>query len=375
MGKRSTASPPGGRTARTPAARASAAGTSAHAAEWAHEFAPDFFRTTRTGLTVSALTIGTYLGESDDETDARYVESIRAALTSGINVVDTAINYRCQRSERSVGAALRMLTESGTVRREQVVLCTKAGYIPLDGSAPESREEFQRYLQREYFDTGILDPGEVVGGAHSIAPKFLEDQLRRSLANLGVEGLDYFYLHNPEQQLTAVQPDELYERIRRAFTTLESCVDAGVIGAYGCATWHGLRLPAESTGHLSLYRLEDIAREVAGEHHHFRIAQLPVNMGMSEAVRVSTQRDRRGRLAHVVDAAQELGIDLVASAPLMQGALTKNLPESVRELFGGESDAQRALGFPRSVASITTIAVGTRDVAHLRENLRSFGPG
>src|SRR5439155_23840451 len=56
---------------------------------------------------VSSLGNGTYLGRDDDWTDAAYTVAVRRALQLGINVVDTAINYRNQRSERAVGRALR----------------------------------------------------------------------------------------------------------------------------------------------------------------------------------------------------------------------------------------------------------------------------
>jgi aryl-alcohol dehydrogenase-like predicted oxidoreductase len=372
MGKRSTASGKPGRTAKTPAVRASAAGTARRCARWAPEFADDFYRRTRDGLTVSSLALGTYLGDSDAGTDAAYETAARRALESGVNLIDTAINYRSQRSERAIGKALAAAFAEGTATREEIVVCTKAGYIPLDGNPPASREEYQRYLEREYLDPGVLSPAEIVGGAHSLAPGFLENQLGRSLANLGVDAVDYFYLHNPEQQLGAIEPDELYARIREAFKTLEGCVAAGKIGAYGCATWHGLRLPAESQGHLSLYRLESVAREVAGERHHFRIVQLPVNLSMSEAVRVSTQRDPRGRLHSVLEAAEQLGIDVVASAPLLQGRLTSDLPDSVRQMFPGSTDSQRALAFARSIHGVLSVAVGTRQAGHLEENLSAF---
>src|SRR6185436_18362297 len=205
--------------------------------------------------------------------------------------------------------------------------------VPLDLTAPASRDAYEQYLRREYFDTGILRPADLVGGGHALTPAFLLDQLHRSMRNLGVQGIDVFYVHNPEQQLTAVTPDELRNRLRQAFEALEGCVARGEIGAYGCATWNALRLPAGSHGHMSLYDLAAIARDVAGDEHHLRAVQLPINLSMSEAVRVSTQRDPRGRLVHVVDAAGELGIDLVVSAPLLQGQLTHDLPSQVRELF------------------------------------------
>ena len=243
--------------------------------------------------------------------------------------------------------------------------------MPLDGTAPSSREEYEAYLRREYFDTAILSPADLVGGGHAITPNFLLDQLRRSMRNLGVQGIDYFYIHNPEQQLAAMSPQELRVRLRAAFETLESCVSRGAIRAYGCATWSGLRLPAGSQGHLSLYDLAALAKEVAGDNHHFQIVQLPVNLSMSEAVRVSTQRDARGRLVHVTDAAAELGIDLVVSAPLLQGQLTHDLPQQVRELFAGSTDAQRAIAFVRTLPAVVTTAVGMKTTAHVDENLAS----
>lgn len=351
---------------------ATSEGTTRYVARWRERFAPDFYRATRTGVTVSSITLGTYLGDSDDETDRAYADAIRTAFASGINVIDTAINYRCQRSERVVGRALSDLIAQDGLRRDEVVLCTKAGYIPLDGAPPASRQEYERYLRQEYFDSGILRAEDVVAGGHAIAPAFLEDQVRRSLRNLRVDALDLFYVHNPEQQLAAIDPAELRARLRLAFEALERLWDDGIIGAYGCATWNGLRLPAGSHGHLSLYELVDIAREVAGDRHHFRAVQLPVNLSMSEAVRVSTQRDPRGRLVHVLDAAVELGVDIVASAPLLQGHLTRDLPNSVRDLFPGHSDAQRALRFPQGLPAITTVATGMRRPEHVRENLAGF---
>lgn len=318
---------------------------------------------------MSSVAIGTYLGESDDEVDARYAESVRSALSNGINFVDTAINYRCQRSERVIGRVLQELLGAGALRRDEVVLCTKAGYVPLDGGPPASREAYELYLKTEYFDAGILRPTDMVAGGHALTPAFLLDQMHRSMRNLGVQGIDIFYVHNPEQQLTAVSPMELHARLRSAFEMLEGCVSRGEIGVYGCATWSGLRLPAGSHGHLSLYDLAAIAKEIAGDQHHFRAVQLPINLTMSEAVRVSTQRDFRGRLVHVVDAAGELGIDLVVSAPLLQGQLTHDLPAQIRELFGGSSDAERALAFVRTLPNVLTAAVGMKTADHVLENL------
>ena len=348
---------------------ATQAATEQFAARLRKDFQPDFYRTTRTGLVVSSVALGTYLGESDDVTDALYVEAIKTAFANGLNVIDSAINYRCQRSERSVGKALRDSIAEGAIARDAVVLCSKAGYVPLDGDPPASRDAYQSYLKREYFDTGVIKPEDLVSGGHAMTPGFLRDQLQRSLRNLGVGKLDCFYLHNPEHQLSVVSREMFTTRLRAAFEEMESMASDGLIGAYGCATWNGLRLPAGSAGHLSLFELAATAKDVAGDRHHFSVVQLPINLSMSEAMRVSTQRDPRGRLVHVTDAARDLGVDLVASAPLLQGQLANDLPAQVRDLFPGTTDAQKAIAFVRAVPGVVTVAVGMKSISHVEENL------
>src|ERR671910_584008 len=63
-------------------------------------------------LWLSSVGVGTYLGEADDETDRAYAESVARAVELGANVIDSAANYRFQRGERSIGAALRQLIGS-----------------------------------------------------------------------------------------------------------------------------------------------------------------------------------------------------------------------------------------------------------------------
>src|SRR5436190_9731923 len=84
-----------------------------------------YFRPCR-DLSVSSIGIGTYLGNADEETDRRYTEAVVRAVELGANVIDTAANYRFQRSERSIGAALDKLCVKGFGRSEFVV-CTKGG--------------------------------------------------------------------------------------------------------------------------------------------------------------------------------------------------------------------------------------------------------
>ena len=339
-------------------------GTRRYAQRFTGRIAAGHFRDRR-GVLFSSLGAGTYLGNPDVATDRAYTEAIVAAVTSGVNVIDAAINYRFQRSERSIGQALVALENAG-IERCELVLCTKAGYLTPDGDMPADPRE---YFEREYVAPGILRAEEIAAGCHCLAPRFLEDQLERSLGNLGVEAVDVFYLHNPETQLPSVSRDDFRARIRGAFVFLETAVASGKIGAYGVATWNAFRQPADAPDFIALEELVEIARDVADARNHFRFAQLPFNIAMAEAL-LQPNQPLEGRRVPLVTAAHHLGITVVGSAALLQGRLARNLPPFVKDVVGLESDLLRALQFARSAPGITTALVGMSRVAHVRENLK-----
>jgi len=342
-------------------------GTKKYAARFAGRAAEGHFREQQ-GLWLSSLGIGTYLGEPDARTDQGYADAIVDAVESGVNVIDSAINYRFQRSERSAGAALVELARRGYAR-EELVICTKGGFLTPDADMPADASE---YFNREYVETGILREGDVAAGCHSMAPKFIADQLERSRRNLGVETIDVYYLHNPETQLGEVPREMFNTRLRDAFAFLESAVAAAKIHFYGMATWNAFRQGENEQDFLSLAAMESLARDVAGGSHHFRFVQLPCNLGMTEALTRANQPLDERRVP-MVEAANKLGITLVASAAMLQGKLSRGLPPFVATALGLQNDAERALQFVRSTPGITTALVGMSRVEHVRANLSLVG--
>lgn len=316
-------------------------------------------------LTFSSLGIGTYLGQANDSTDSGYTAAIVTAVEAGFNVVDTAINYRLQRSERSVGAALKVLGHKG-FSRDEIVVCTKGGYLTPDGSMPADPN---RYFFEEYIHKGIFSAKDIAAGSHCITPRFLENQLVRSLKNLGVHCIDVYYLHNPETQLAEVPMSEFLRRVHDAFTFLESAVERGRIQYYGMATWNGFRQEKAARDAMQLPKIVAIAREIAGDKHHFRFVQLPFNLAMTEALTLGNQTLATQEKT-VKEAADELGVTLVASASLLQGQVAQNLPQFVADALGLESDVERALQFARSAPGITTALVGMSRTAHVEANAR-----
>jgi aryl-alcohol dehydrogenase-like predicted oxidoreductase len=318
------------------------------------------------GLSVSSIGIGTYLGEPDDETDREYEASVAQALRGGINLIDTAVNYRFQRSERSIGAALAAMIGHGDLKRDEVVVATKGGYITFDGTAPPNARQ---WFEEHFIRTKIIGPGDLVEGAHCMTPRWIETMLEMSRTNLGLETIDIYYLHNPETQLNAVSRAQFLDRIALAFETLERAAGEGKIGVYGAATWNGLRAEPTERAWLSLEELLTVARNVGGENHRFRAIQFPYNLAMPEAVTRANQIVNKRRIT-ALGAAEAHGLAVCASASLLQGRLSTGLPSILDDAFPGfGSDAQRAIQFVRSTPGVNVALVGMKSVEHVREAL------
>ena len=345
---------------------ATAEGTAAYRERFVPVLGEEHFRAWQ-GLWVGSIGLGTYLGEADFQTDTLYAGALAAALQSGCNVIDTAINYRHQRSERVIGRVLAQGVGDGWFAREEVVVCTKGGYVSFDGSVPPDP---RAYIKETYLDTGLAEADEIVDW-NCIAPHYIEDQLARSGANLGLNCIDAYYLHNPETQLQRWDRHEFHRRMRAAFALLEAKVAAGHIRMYGTATWNGYRRPAGAREHLSLADLVRLAEEVGGKNHHFRVVQLPYSVVMPEAAAMRNQ-PLGNETVSLLEAAAALGVTVVTSAPLLQGRLLRGGPPALPGGAPGglDTDAQSAIQFARCTPGVTTVLVGMRQESHLAENLR-----
>ena len=319
-----------------PAKCATPEGTARYRERFADLLAPNHFREQH-GLVLSSIGIGTYLGNADEATDLGYTRSVVRAVQLAVNVIDTASNYRFQRSERSIGEALKILANEHGIAREELVICTKGGYLPFDGAPPRS---VAQYVNETFVKPGIASFQDIVGGSHCMTPSYLQNQLDQSLRNMGIECVDVYYIHNPESQLQYVSEQEFYARLKLAFERLEESRREGKLAHYGVATWNGFRMPPNSGQHHSLTRMVELAREAGGEQHGFHFIQLPFNVRMPEAT-------------SVIDEAQRLGVTVVTSASLLQGRIPP----------------QKAIEFVRSTPGVTTSLIGMSRVEHVEENL------
>ena len=347
---------------------ATSAGTWRYRDRFGDAFARTYFRRFGPGV-ASSVGFGTYLGDPTDECDRGYRTSIAEALSNGINLVDTAINYRCQRSERVVGEAL----DRADVDREAVVVATKGGFLPFEGTPPEDPGAF---LRSEFVDTGLVGPDDLAAGSHAMTPAFLDAMLDRSLSNLEVDSVDCYYVHNPETQLRARRRAAVYDQLQAGFELLERRRAAGDIGGYGVATWDAFRVPRGHDAYLSLPevidRAEAAAESVGADEHGLIAVQLPFNVTMADAVTVDAHRHpTEDRDVSALEYAQAVDLDVVASATLAQGSLAASIPPAVDAELNGETPAQRAINFARSAPGVTVALVGTSSPAHVAENVAS----
>jgi len=323
------------------------------------------------GIITSSIGIGTHLGESDEQTDNLVTEAIIESVRAGINLIDSAIVYRDSQGEHCVKKAINYLINSQEVSRDELIICTKGGFLPHE--TPEYFNWFcQHYvdpnnskIRKE--DIVINDDQEY----HCIHPDYLKEQINQSLENLGIETIDIYYIHNPETQLSQIDTETFEQRLRLAFEVMEDAVTCGKINYYGLATWDGFRVPKSSQEHLDLARIKSIAREVSGnEEDNFRYVQFPLNMGMPEAFLASTQNIENQQFS-LLEASKSLGLFSIASASLYQAEVIGRIPENIISAFDEKftTDCQRALQYARSTPELLTALVGMKNPKHVQENL------
>jgi len=248
----------------------------------------------------------------NDLVDDHY-NSLRKALLSGINVIDTSANYSDGGSEKLVGKVIRDLIREQKINREDITLVTKGGYIQGQNLT----------VARERINSGnpfseVFEFNEKLW--HCISPDFLEDQFERQFSRLGLNYADTYLLHNPEYSLSFRSTGDttleetrnaFYERIRKAFVFLEEKVKQGLIGSYGISS-NTFTSYKDSTEFVSLERCVEIAENIS-EANHFDSVQFPLNLFESGAVSIM---NNAGGTKSVLELAHEKKMRVYINRPL-----------------------------------------------------------
>ena len=314
-------------------------------------------------LFLSNVGIGTYLGDSDNKTDELVKNAVKQSILSGLNVIDTAINYRSQKAERSVGKAISELIADKKITRDQIFVSSKNGYVTNDG---DIQEDLMQYVIRELGKPGIVKEGDITSGYHCMTTPYLSDQLDRSLKNLDLECIDLMYLHNGiEGQIKDISKEQFLEKLKSVFELYEQKRDEGKIKFYGMATWECFRVTKDNSQYLSLEDVVEMAKKIGGDNHGFKFIQLPFNMNYDQALLAKNQTVQNKPVS-ILESAVTLGIGVFTSVPFMQGRLLS--PGTMPE-FNDLKPSLRALQFIRSSPGVLAPLVGQKTSEHVLENL------
>jgi aryl-alcohol dehydrogenase-like predicted oxidoreductase len=262
-----------------------------------------------TGLTVSQAGFGGYRIADGNPAHA---QALTKALLKGINVIDTSANYADGASEELIGRVLADLTAARQIKREQVFIVSKVGYLQGQNFALSQ----QRQQEGRPFKELVPYAPEL---EHCIHPEFIEDQLTRTLERLGLTTIDGYLLHNPEYYLGWAKQDqkdlqkvrsEYYRRILSAFQHLETEVRKGRIRYYGISS-NTFPVSSIDPQFTSLKIVWDLSTKLDPDHH-FRLIQLPFNLLEPGAVLEANQSTGQS----VLQLAAENGLGVLTNRPL-----------------------------------------------------------
>ncbi len=321
------------------------------------------------GLNLSSIGMGTYLGQPNTEDDKAIENAIYESIKSGaVNVIDTAINYRAMKSEKSIGRALSRLVKDDIISRDQVFICTKNGYITNDGDYPGI--DVMQYMQDMFISTGLIDSKDISSGYNVLNPNYIARCIDKSLLNMHLSTVDLVYIHNAfESWHNDVSKEQFIEMLSKVFEVYEKYRQDNKIRYYGMATWTCFRVQQDNNEYLSLEEVVNLAEKIGGRHqqHGFRFIQLPYNLAYSEALLLKNQNVRSEKNLTILEAAEKLNIKVFTSIPLFQSRL---LGAKIPDYMGLTDQVAKLVQVIRSSPSIIAPLIGYKKPEHVEQNLK-----
>jgi D-threo-aldose 1-dehydrogenase len=290
----------------------------------------------RTALSVSVLGLGCAPlgGLYTPSSDTAAAETVAAALTAGISLIDVAPHYGQGLAERRLGRALAEFPAGG------YVLSTKVGRLLEPAAAPSASPIWPEALAcRTIYD---------------VSPAGILRSVADSRARIGRATVDILLLHDPDRH--AKDAAALTRLIARAHRTLAALREAGEVKAIG------LGVNAPEVCHIAC----DL-----GAWDCFLLA------GSYSVLR---QED-----AGLLDRCHREGISVLIGGPYMSGALAggttwryRAVPDDVasdiarlRGICAAQDVplAAAALQFPLRHPAVAAVITGMRSAAEVQQNI------
>lgn len=278
----------------------------------------------RTGLDVSVITMGSWVmggGEwwGSDHDDARYVDTLKLAVDSGINIIDTATGYGEGHAEKLVGRALGS-------QRDKIILASKANADVLTAQNAEATVD-------------------------------------ASLKRLGTDYIDIYFIHWPQPGISVAHNMEALEQLRQK----------GKIRFIGVSNF--------TTAHLDIARSAGTVDVFQPPYSLFwrNIEKELLPYCIQNGIGVMTYSSiAMGLLSgkYTSDTQLEEGDIRKTMVPLFMGetyAKALAAVEVIRSIAErkGASVSQAAISWVYSQAGVSTAIVGARTPAQLAENIKA----
>jgi voltage-dependent potassium channel beta subunit len=258
----------------------------------------------RSGVRVSALSLGSWVTYHNQVGTDAAVEMLAAAFDAGVNFYDNAEVYASGHSETIMGQALKRL-----------------GWPRLN------------YLVSTKFYWGLDRSGEGVNRKDTLNRKYLMQAIDGSLRRLGLEHVDLVYCHRPD-------PHTPIEETVRAMSDM---ITQGKALYWGTSEWSAADIRA--------------AWEIAERHHLHKPVMEQPQYHLLHRKRVEQEYARLY---------EDIGLGLTTWSPLASGLLTgkyrDGVPEGSRATVEGYAFLREGLTDPARNAAVAALAGIAREI-------------
>ncbi len=192
----------------------------------------------RSGLRVSALSLGSWVTYHNQVDDSAAVELMAAAFDAGVNFFDNAEVYAGGRSEEVMGRALKALAWP----RLNYVVSTK-------------------------FFWGLDRQGDAVNRKDTLNRKYLMQAMDASLARMGLDFIDLIYCHRPDPHTpleeTVRAMSDLITQGKALYWGTSEWSAADIHSAWHLADRHGWHKPLMEQPEYNLFHRKRVEKEYA----------------------------------------------------------------------------------------------------------------
>jgi voltage-dependent potassium channel beta subunit len=293
----------------------------------------------RSGLRVSALSLGSWVTYHNQVDVGSAAEMLAAAYDQGVNFFDNAEVYAGGRSEEIMGAALK-----------------KLGWPRLN------------YIVSSKYFWGLDRSGDAVNRKDTLNRKYLMQAVDGSLKRFGLEHIDLIYCHRPDPltplEETVRAMNDLIVQGKALYWGTSEWPAADIAAAWQMAERHGWHKPVMEQPQYHLFHRQRVEQEYA---RLYELTGLGLTTWSPLASGLLTGKYRAGIPAGSRGALENMAFLRDGLVDAAKNAAVAQLEPIAAELGG--TLAQLALAWVLGNPRVSTVITGASRPEQLKENL------